>query len=99
MKTVWIIPAPNGEEKRFGKHPTQKPVMLLERIILALTRENDLVFDPFSGSSTTGVACIKLRRKFIGCELENNFIALSIKRLAQAISERRSSFEFMETAR
>lgn len=99
MKTVWVIPAPNGEEKRFGKHPTQKPVMLLERIILASTNENDLVFDPFSGSSTTGVACIKLRRKFIGCELENNFIALSVKRLAQAISERRSSFEFMETAK
>lgn len=48
MKTVWSIPAPNSEEKNYGKHPTQKPVQLLERIILASTRKGDLIFDPFS---------------------------------------------------
>ncbi len=99
MKTVWTIPAPNSEEKRFGKHPTQKPVALLERIILASTLENDLVFDPFSGSSTTGVASIKLGRRFIGCELESQFISLSMKRLGQAINERKSAFDFLMVAR
>ena len=59
MKTVQTIPAPNGEEKIFGKHPTQKPIKLLERIILASTVEKDLILDPFSGSSTTGLASIK----------------------------------------
>ncbi len=70
MKSVWTLPAPNGAEKTFGKHPTQKPVALLERIILASTKEGDLIFDPFAGSSTTAVAAIKTRRKFVGTELE-----------------------------
>lgn len=56
MKSVWTLSSPNGDEKDFGKHPTQKPVALLERIILASTNEDDLVLDPFAGSSTTGVA-------------------------------------------
>lgn len=87
MKNVWIIPAPNGEEKIYGKHPIQKPVALLERIILASTRENELIFDPFSGSSTTGVAAIKLNRYFVGCELEEEYISLSIKRIKSIINE------------
>jgi len=80
MKTVWTIPPPAEEEKIFGKHPTQKPLKLLERIVLASTKENNLVFDPFSGSSTTGIAAINLNRLFIGCELEDEYINLSIKR-------------------
>jgi len=99
MKSVWTMSAPNGDEKGFGKHPTQKPVQLLERIILASTIEGNLVFDPFSGSSTTGVAAIKLRRKFVGCELESEFIRLSSKRLEMAIKERSSSFDFVEVSR
>jgi site-specific DNA-methyltransferase (adenine-specific) len=90
MKTVWTIPAPNGDEKEFGKHPTQKPIQLLERIILASTRENDLIFDPFSGSSTTGLAAIKLNRLFVGCELEDEFISLSIKRIKNYIRHHKS---------
>jgi len=62
MKSVLTIPSPNGDEKLFGKHPTQKPVKLLERIIIESTKEDDLIFDPFSGSSTTGIAAIKLNR-------------------------------------
>ena len=81
MKTVWTIPAGNSEEKKFGKHPIQKPALLLERIILASTKKGDLIFDPFSGSSTTGVVSIKLNRSFIGCELEKEYIKLSIDRL------------------
>ncbi|MBW6486960.1 MAG: site-specific DNA-methyltransferase [Syntrophobacterales bacterium] len=96
MKSVWSMTAPNGDEKEFGKHPTQKPVQLLKRIILASTREGDLVFDPFSGSSTTGVASILLERKFVGCELEDEFVGLSSKRLEMAIKKRLSSFDFAE---
>ncbi len=81
MKTVWSILPPNGEEKRFGKHPTQKPLALLERIILSSTREGDWIFDPFMGSGTTGVAALMHKRKFVGCELEENYVELSIKRL------------------
>ncbi|MBP9005867.1 MAG: site-specific DNA-methyltransferase [Candidatus Marinimicrobia bacterium] len=96
MKTVWSFPAPNGEEKEFGKHPTQKPVALLERIILASTNEGDLIFDPFSGSSTTGIAAINTHRKFVGTELESEFINLSIARLKHAISIRQSSLKFAQ---
>ena len=85
MKTVWSIKPPNKQEKLFGKHPTQKPVQLLERVILASTTAGSLVFDPFSGSSTTGVAAIKHMRKFVGCELEYDFINLSINRIKEAI--------------
>jgi site-specific DNA-methyltransferase (adenine-specific) len=90
MKTVWSIPAPNGDEKVFGKHPTQKPLKLLERIILASTLENDLIFDPFSGSSTTGLAAIKLSRLFVGCELEDEYIALSVKRTKEYINQNKN---------
>ncbi|MDD5344595.1 MAG: site-specific DNA-methyltransferase [Smithella sp.] len=98
MKSVWSFMAPNRNEKEFGKHPTQKPVQLLRRIILASTNEGDFVFDPFAGSSTTGVAAIILRRKFVGCELEDDFLSLSIKRLKQAVKERASLLNFAEAS-
>jgi len=85
MKTVWRIPSPGKEEKLFGKHPTQKPLKLLERIILASTNEYDLIFDPFLGSGTTAVAALKLKRKFVGCELEKSFVELAIKRIKQIL--------------
>lgn len=94
MKSVWSFTAPNGSEKIFGKHPTQKPVALLERIILASTNEGDLILDPFAGSSTTGVAAIKCRRRFVGAELESEFIKLSIDRLRDAIKKRQSTLDF-----
>jgi site-specific DNA-methyltransferase (adenine-specific) len=86
MKSVWTISAPKKDEKKFGKHPTQKPVQLLERIVLASTKEGALIFDPFSGSSTTGIAAIKLNRLFVGCETEDEFIQLSIKRINEYIN-------------
>jgi len=94
MKTVWSIPAPNGDEKFFGKHPTQKPLKLIERIILASTVENDFIFDPFSGSSTTGLAAIKLNRLFVGCELEDEFISLSVKRIKKHINQNKNILTF-----
>jgi len=96
MKDVWLMTAPKNSEKMLGKHPTQKPIQLLERIILASTNINDLIFDPFSGSSTTGVVAIKLKRKFIGCELEQDFITLSSKRLDSAIKGKINLFSLEE---
>jgi site-specific DNA-methyltransferase (adenine-specific) len=81
MKSVWTIPPPEPWEKKFGKHPTQKPVALLERILLASTNEGDLVLDPFAGSGTALLAALRLRRNVVGCELDAQFLALSARRL------------------
>ncbi|MBI5191865.1 MAG: site-specific DNA-methyltransferase [Nitrospirae bacterium] len=86
MRNVWEISAPLAEEKKFGKHPTQKPVELLKRIILSSTKENDLVLDPFCGSSTTGIAAISLNRKYVGIDLEGDYLQLSKKRIEDAVS-------------
>jgi site-specific DNA-methyltransferase (adenine-specific) len=81
MKSVWEILPPDREEKRFGKHPTQKPVALLERILLAASNEGDLVLDPFLGSGTTAVACLPRRRFFCGVETDTTFVTLAVCRL------------------
>jgi len=81
MKSVWEIRPPESWEKKFGKHPTQKPVALLERILLASTNEGDLVLDPFSGSGTTLLTAFRLRRHALGCELSAEFLSLSLRRL------------------
>lgn len=81
MKDVWTGALTPAAEKHFGKHPTQKPVYLLERILLASTVENDVVLDPFCGSSTTGVACKHLKRNYIGIDNNEEYIQLSIERL------------------
>jgi len=70
MRSVWSIPTPSQGEKEFGKHPTQKPLALLKRIILASTKPGDIIFDPFNGSGTTGIAATIIgNRKYIGCDL------------------------------
>ncbi|MGC2831206.1 MAG: site-specific DNA-methyltransferase, partial [Candidatus Acidiferrum sp.] len=81
MKSVWEIRPPESWEKKFGKHPTQKPVALLERILLASSNEGDLVLDPFLGSGTTLLTAFRLRRHAIGCDLSLDYINLSIRRL------------------
>ncbi|HEV2177777.1 MAG TPA: site-specific DNA-methyltransferase [Terriglobia bacterium] len=86
MKSVWEIPPPERDEKRFGKHPTQKPVALLRRILLAASDEGDLVLDPFMGSGATGLACVMLRRKFVGLEVDPHWIEISLKRLREGMS-------------
>lgn len=80
MRSVWAIGTPKTNEKIFGKHPTQKPMALLERIILATSQPNDLILDPFTGGSTTGLAAVKHGRKFIGIDLEKEYLELSKKR-------------------
>jgi len=81
MKSVWEIYPPEAWEKKFGKHPTQKPVALLERILLASSNEGDLVLDPFCGSGTTLVAALRLRRGALGCELSVDFLKLALRRI------------------
>ncbi len=80
MKSVWRFTAPTGAEKVFGAHPTQKPLALLERIILASSDAGDLVVDPFVGSGTTGIAATRHSRRFIGIDTEARFLDLAIKR-------------------
>lgn len=83
MKDVWTTSLTKPSEKKQGKHPTQKPLELLERIILASTNENDIILDPFCGSGTTGIAAIKLNRKFIGIDSEKEYLDLSIRRFQE----------------
>ena len=80
MRSVWAINPPKLEEKKYIKHPTQKPIALLERIILASTNESDIILDPFTGSSTTGIVSYKCNRKFIGIDISKEYLELSIKR-------------------
>jgi site-specific DNA-methyltransferase (adenine-specific) len=81
MKSVWEILPPAREEKRFGKHPAQKPVALLERILLASSDEGDLVLDPFMGSGTTLLTAFRLRRRAFGCEFDLTSISLALRRI------------------
>ncbi len=83
MRSVWSINTPKKAEKIFGKHPTQKPIDLLKRIVLASTNKGDLVVDPFAGSSTTGLAACLFGRKFMGIDTESKYLDLSIKRYEQ----------------
>lgn len=80
---VWSQLTPRKAEKALGKHPTQKPLALLERIIASTTSQRALVLDPFSGSGTTGVAALKLGRRYIGIEVEPKYLELSEQRLRQ----------------
>ncbi len=81
MKDVWNFSAPKLSEKKHGKHPTQKPLDLLFTIIQASSNEDDIVLDPFCGSSTTGVACNKLKRKYLGIDTNKEYLDLSIRRI------------------
>lgn len=85
MKDVWSGSLTPQKEKEFGKHPTQKPLYLLERIIEASTNPGDLVLDPFCGSSTTGLAAKLLGRRYIGIDNSEEYIKLSVCRLQQEI--------------
>lgn len=77
MKDVWNLPAIAPWEKSCGKHPTQKPLHLLARIILASTKEDAWIMDPFTGSSTTGIAASLLNRRFLGIDQDENYLLLS----------------------
>jgi len=97
MQSIWSIQPPRKQEKRFGKHPTQKPLELLSRIVKAATRPGDLVLDPFSGSGTTGIACALLERRFMGIEMNPDYLAIARQRYLSLeeenlVEERAKSF-------
>jgi site-specific DNA-methyltransferase (adenine-specific) len=84
MKSAWWdIRPPEPWEKKFGKHPTQKPLALLERILLASSNEGDLVLDPFSGSGTTALAALRNKRVFRGIEIDPKWVRVSTLRLKE----------------
>ena len=77
MTDVWRLPAIAPWEKKCGKHPTQKPLSVLSRIILASTKPGAWVLDPFTGSSTTGIASNLLGRRFLGIDKEQEYLEIS----------------------
>ena len=82
MRSIWSITTPSKKEKTFGKHPTQKPTTLLDRIVLASTNAGDLILDPFAGSGTTGVSALTYGRRFIGIDSNEEYLKqLAIPRL------------------
>jgi len=81
MRNLWDIPPPKKHEKRYGKHPTQKPEALLERIIEASTKPGKLVLDPFCGSGTTGVAALRLGHAFLGIDSGADYLSIAQRRL------------------
>ena len=83
MKDVWSFAAIAPWEKACGKHPTQKPLSLLIRLILLASNENSVICDPFAGSATTGIAANLLNRNFVGIETEPEFVDIAIKRKAE----------------
>lgn len=89
MRDVWLMPAIAPWEKKCGKHPTQKPISVLARIIMASTKHGAWILDPFAGSSTTGIAANLLGRRFLGIEREQEFVEIS--------KARREEIEHLDT--
>ena len=79
---VWEIPRVRFKMDEYENHPTQKPLKLMERIILASSNKGDKVLDPFSGSFSTGAACRELERRFVGFDLNEDYVKIGIRRLA-----------------
>lgn len=97
MRSVWSLSTARGEETRLGKHPTQKPLSLLERIVLACTHPGDLIVDPFTGSSTTGIAALKHSRRFVGVDIDPQFLHLSRERVHAWLNNRQTATERQTT--
>lgn len=93
MKDVWRLPAVQSWEKEQGKHPTQKPLGLLSRIILASSQKHDVILDPFSGSGTTGIASALFDRQYIGIEQDDNFLQLAKQRYLALDDKTKSEFK------
>jgi site-specific DNA-methyltransferase (adenine-specific) len=87
MRNAWAVLPPRRDEKAFGKHPTQKPLALLDRIVRAASREGDLVLDPFLGSGTTALACLRRGRGCVGIEMESGYLTQAAHRLEQGLAD------------
>ncbi len=83
MRSLWNIPLTPQTEKTFGRHPTQKPLELLKRIIASSSNKGDYILDPFNGSGTTGIAASMLGRKYVGIDREQDYLDLAIKRFKE----------------
>ena len=102
MKDFWDIEDAKPEifetstvtknEKKYGRHPTQKPIKLLERLLIAATQEGNLVLDPFCGSGTTGIVSAKLKRKFIGIEIDEKYMLVAKNRYLGEIKNEKEKF-------
>lgn len=92
MSDVWRIPFLSSWELKYGKHPTQKPLRLLYRIILASTHNGDLILDPFAGSCTTGIAANLLDRKFIGIDQSLDYLMYGIRRKQEIENPKTAEF-------
>ena len=88
MKDVWIGSLTKPSEKTEGKHPTQKPEYLLEKIVLASTEEGQVILDPFCGSGTTGVEAVRYGRKFIGIDVSEEYLDISKRRLEKVANDK-----------
>ena len=88
MKDVWIGALTKPSEKIEGKHPTQKPEYLLEKIVLASTAEGQIILDPFCGSGTTGVEAVRFGRKFIGIDVSEEYLEISKRRLEKVANDK-----------
>lgn len=82
MKDVWETSLIKPSEKKYGKHPTQKPLEILEKIIKASTDAGDIILDPFNGSGTTGIEALKLNRKYIGIDIEEQYLEITLNRIS-----------------
>ncbi len=85
MRDLWVIPTPGRLEKQHGYHPTQKPLRLMERIVRAASEPGALVLDPFCGSGTTGVAAVSHGRRFLGMEMDPEYVQLARSRMDDAL--------------
>lgn len=89
MRSVWAINTPKSGEKIHGKHPTQKPETLLDRIVLSCSKEHDIVLDPFCGSATTAVSSLRNGRNFVGIDAEKEYLVnMAIKRIKDVLNQR-----------
>ena len=92
MKDVWTFSAISRWEKQNGKHPTQKPLSVVSRAILASTRPGERILDPFCGSSTTGIAAAILGREYIGVDTEPEYLELSKRRYEELCEKGREYY-------
>ena len=87
MQSVWTMPAATSEEKVFGEHPTQKPLALVKRCVLAATSAGDFVLDPFLGSGTTAIACIQNGLRFVGIDSDATYVNIAMNRATAEIEK------------
>lgn len=85
MRSMWNFTPPRKEEKLQGKHPTQKPLALLERIVRAASEPGDLILDPFNGSGTTGIAALTHGRRYVGIDLDTQYLELTRARYRELV--------------